>query len=93
VEKTQSARRIELNGEYDISQRQAIASLFEGLRPDGPAVIDLTNVTYVDSIFLGELIKLRRRFGKHPITLVGAKGSVARVLRLVSFESLFQITE
>jgi anti-anti-sigma factor len=93
MEKASSTRRIELNGECDVSQIQAVASLFEALRPDGPAVIDLTSVTYVDSLFLGELLKLRRRFREHSITLVGATGNVARILRIVQFNQLFTITE
>jgi anti-anti-sigma factor len=93
MDKTLSIPRIELNGEYDLAQRAQMASLFEALRPDGPAVIDLTKVTYVDAAFLSELIKLRRRFKQHPITLAGAKADVKRVLRLVSFEELFEITE
>jgi anti-anti-sigma factor len=91
--KTLNARRVELDGEYDLSQKEAIASLFEALRPDGPAVIDLTKCTYVDSTFLSELVKLRQRFKEHPITLVGASGSVMRVLRLVHFNRLFEIPE
>jgi anti-anti-sigma factor len=85
--------RIELNGEYDLAQREEMASLFEALRPDGPAVIDLTKVTYVDSMFLSELVKLRRRLREHPITLAGANGNVADLLRLVSFDELFELSD
>ena len=53
--KTPNARRIELNGEYDVSQKEAIAALFAALPPDGPAVIDLSKCTYVDSTFLSNL--------------------------------------
>ncbi|MFZ0575196.1 MAG: STAS domain-containing protein [Candidatus Cybelea sp.] len=91
--KTPNARRIELNGEYDVSQKEAIAALFAALPPDGPAVIDLSKCTYVDSTFLSELVKLRQRFKEHPITLLGASGSVMRVLRLVHFNRLFEIPE
>jgi anti-anti-sigma regulatory factor len=84
--------RIELNDEYDLNQRKGMVSLFDALRPDGPTVIDLTKVTYVDATFLSELIRLRRRLKQLPITLAGANGKVMRVLKLVSFESLFEIT-
>ena len=93
MEETPAIPRIELNGEYDISQQHSVASLFEALRPDGPAVIDLTKVTYVDSSFLAELVKLRRRFKEHVITLVGAKDNVLRVLQIVSFDRLFEVRE
>jgi anti-anti-sigma regulatory factor len=91
--KTLNARRIELSGEYDVSRREAIASLFETLRADVPLVIDLTKCTYVDSTFLGELVKLRRRFTEYPITLFGASGSVMHVLQTVHFGTLFEIPE
>jgi anti-anti-sigma regulatory factor len=84
---TPDTRRIERNGEYDLPQREQAASPFEALRPDGPAVIDLTKVTYVDSVFLRELVKLRRRFGEHSITLIGASDSVMFILRQVGLIS------
>jgi anti-anti-sigma regulatory factor len=91
MEKTPNARCIELHGEYDFSRREALASLFESLDPAAPAVIDLTKCTYVDSMFLGELVKLRRRFTEHSITLLGATGSVMYMLRIMHFKSVFVI--
>lgn len=56
-------------------------------------MIDLTKCTYVDSTLLSELVKLRQRFKEPRITLLGASGSVMRVLRLVHFNRLFEIPE
>jgi len=84
-------RRIELVGEYDISQKPDVAALFRALEPGGPATIDLRRVTYVDSSFLNELVKLRTRFIPHPITLLVRDGNVRRILRLVKFDLLFAI--
>jgi len=83
--------RIELDGEYDLSQKEVLASLFGDLRADGPAAIDLTKVTYVDSTFLNALAVLRGRFNGHPITLLGANATILRVLRLVGFDRLFHL--
>ncbi len=84
-------RRIELVGEYDVSQKRELAALFGALEPGGPATIDLTRVTYVDSSFLNELVKLRTRFIPHQITLLVRSDNVRRLLRLVKFDLLFEI--
>lgn len=85
-----SGRRIELVGEYDLSQKAEIAALFGALAPDGPATIDMSQVSYVDSNFLVELLKLRKRL-VHPITLLVRSEHIRRVLRIVNFEHLFEI--
>lgn len=87
-----NARRIELIGEYDLSQKVEIATLFGALAPDGPATIDMSEVNYVDSSFLNELLKLRKRLG-HPITLLVRSEHLRRVLRVVNFEQLFDIQQ
>lgn len=87
---TQS-RRIELVGEYDLSQKPDLAALFGALEPHGPATIDMTQVTYVDSSFLKELVKLRKRLIPHRITLLVRSANVRRLLRLVKFDLLFDI--
>lgn len=84
------ARRIELTGECDLSQIAEIAALFGALAPDGPATIDMSGVTYVDSNLLHELLKLRKRLG-HPITLLVRTEHLRRVLRVVNFDQLFDI--
>jgi anti-anti-sigma factor len=85
--------RIELNGEYDLSSKEDIASLFRSLRADGPAVIDMVKVTYMDSTVLHELAELHSRFGQHPITLLGVNKNLQRVLHIVNFDRLFEIVE
>jgi anti-anti-sigma factor len=91
--RTDSRRRIELEGEYDLSQKEQIAALFGSLRADGPVVIDLTKVTFIDSTFLHLLAGLRLRFKEQSITLIGATASIKRILKLVKFEQLFVLTD
>jgi anti-anti-sigma regulatory factor len=88
-----TSRRIELSGEYDLADRETLGALFRGLNPDVPAVIDMTNVTYVDSTMLHELAKLRIRFKRQSIKLLGCGDNLLRLLRLVDFEKLFEIVE
>lgn len=88
---TPPVRHVELQGEYDISRLEEVASLFRTLSPDGPASVDMAQVSYVDSTFLRELAALRQRFRGQPITLVGVTAAVRRILNIVNFDRLFVI--
>ncbi len=87
------SRGISLEGEYDLVDRQALATLFGALRADGPATIDLTKVTYLDGTILTELLKLQTRFKEHSIKLLVRSSIIHRVLRIVRFERLFEIVD
>jgi anti-anti-sigma factor len=84
-------RTLVLDGEYDIARKSELEHVFESLPGDGPAVLDMTRVTYIDSTFLHALGSLRVRFEHHPITLIVRSEGVRRVLRLVKFDRLFRI--
>ncbi|HTA55177.1 MAG TPA: STAS domain-containing protein [Candidatus Acidoferrales bacterium] len=90
---TDFSRRVELDGEYDLSRKEQIATLFGALRADGPVTIDLARVTYIDSTFLHELAALRFRLKGQSITLTGASAGVKRILKLVKFEQLFVLAD
>jgi anti-anti-sigma factor len=83
--------RVELDGEYDLSRRQELASLFASLEGESPLVIDMTKVTYIDSTILHELSTLRERDRGRAITLLGSNASVRRILEIVSFDRIFEI--
>ncbi|MGA8099208.1 MAG: STAS domain-containing protein [Candidatus Cybelea sp.] len=84
---------VELSGEYDLRRRQELALLFESLQGDDPVVIDLAKVSYLDSTMLNELSIFRSRNRERQITLRGANENIRRILRLVDFDSLFNVTE
>ncbi len=84
------SRRIELQGEYDLADKEALAKLLGSLRVDERAEIDMTKVTYIDSTALHELATLRTRFASHPITL-RVRENICRVLDLMRFDRLFDI--
>lgn len=89
----EESRRIELSGEYDLSRKDELSSIFASLAPDGPATIDLTRVNYVDSTFLHVLAALHFRLKEHGVTLVGANSQVRRLLGIVKFDQLFHIAD
>ena len=87
------AHVIRLEGEYDLTRRDELASLFGSINGAGALVIDMTNVSYIDSTMLSELGSLRRRAQEIPIKLAGANEHLRRVLSIVNFDSLFEITD
>ncbi|HEY6449662.1 MAG TPA: STAS domain-containing protein [Candidatus Cybelea sp.] len=87
------SRGLALEGEYDLVDREALATLFGALRADGPATIDLTKVTYLDGTMLTELLKLQARFKEHSIKLLVRSAIIRRVFRIVRFEQLFEIVD
>jgi anti-anti-sigma factor len=91
--RTDFSRRVELDGEYDLSRKEQVSALFGAMRADGPVTIDLTRVTYIDSTFLRELAALRFRLKGQSITLAGATAGVKRILKLVKFEQLFVLAD
>jgi anti-anti-sigma factor len=87
------ARRLQLVGEYDIADKDRLAALFGALAPDGAVVIDMTNVTYIDSTFLHQIDALRLRLKEHRVTLLGVNKHTRQLLHVVNFDHLFQIVE
>jgi len=63
------------------------------LRPDGPATIDMTEVTFVDSTFLHALAALKIRFKEQTITLLIGSENIRHLLRIVRFDRLFEIVD
>lgn len=85
--------RIELKGEWDIARKDELKSLFDSIQRDGPVTIDLRQVTFADSSFLGLLGSLAGRLQGIPITLSGAQPNLRRVLTIVQFDRLFKIED
>lgn len=83
-------QRIELHGEYDISRRGEVQRLFDGI-PSGPLIVDLSRVTYVDSLFLQDLIRLKGRLAD--VSLASPSPSVWRLLKLCGLTNHFRIVE
>ena len=83
---------VRLAGEYDLTRKDEIAALFDSLAQNGAIVIDLRDVTYLDSTVLRELAKLRVRNDSH-IELRGPSERIRRILNIAQFDELFSVTE
>jgi anti-anti-sigma factor len=80
---------IVLRGDLDVfsssRMRDALAVLAE------PAVIDMTGVRQVDAAALGVLASAARQVGVGNLTLIVARGNLARVIKMVGFHSLCRV--
>ncbi len=86
-------RLIKLDGEYDLTRKDEIAALFASIDGESSVVIDMTAVTYMDATFLRELRLLRLRDETRSIMLVGADTHIRRVLKIVNFDEIFDVTD
>ena len=80
---------VSLKGELDIYRADAIRDSFATV--NGPAVVDLSGVTYMDSTALNELARLHKRVGR--LVIVAPSPQIRRVLTIVGFADLFEIVE
>lgn len=87
------ARRIELEGEYDLARKEEIVKEFASLDGEPAVVVDLTKVTYLDSTLISEIGLLRvKRLDRH-ITLVGANENIRRVLKIAGLDRIIDQIE
>ena len=83
-------KRLELDGEYDLARLAEVRDIFEAV-DERAVVIDFGTVTYVDSLFLQEMIKLHRRLPSGAVTLVNVDNNIRRLLELMGLDQMFTI--
>ena len=86
----ENSRHVRLFGEYGIDRRDELRKILESIDL-GPVSLDLSGVTYADSIFLGQLVALRRRLQE--VTLTGANATLRKIFTLCGFDQLFHIVD
>ena len=83
-----SGHHLMLSGEYDIARREELTDLFRSI-DGGPVIMDMTEVSYIDSTFLAELATMRFRLNGSSVTLVGVQPNIARVLQIAKLDRFF----
>jgi anti-anti-sigma factor len=82
------------SGELDFARRDEVGRKLKNLSAYDVAILDMSNVTYVDASFLAELVVLYRRYQdrRRPfaIRLAGTGRQVKRLLELASLDTLVQ---
>jgi anti-anti-sigma factor len=81
------------SNDYDIECKDRLRNDLERLTPIRNVVLDFTDVTYVDSTALGELIRMhktRAANGFERETIVVGSPHLQRLFELVQFEKVFR---
>jgi anti-anti-sigma factor len=83
-------RWVHLDGDYDLSRRDELRQLLEAIA-EGPVTLDLSKVTFFDSLALQELARLKNRLSD--ITLAGADANIRRLLSFCGFDHIFNFVD
>src|ERR1700685_977171 len=73
-------------GEYDLTHQAQLRTEFDAIRDEQNLVLDMSAVTYLDSTFIGELIRLHNRRADrrcNRLTIVRPAPIVKKVLSLL----------
>jgi anti-anti-sigma factor len=86
-----------LSGEFDIASKESLRSQLEALAGVPRLCLDLSNVQYIDSTAIGELIRLHklrveRGFDTEAL-VIGQNQPIRRLLHILHMGSLFRIAE
>lgn len=89
---------MKLAGRFDFNAHREYRDALErlsALPENSDFVVDLSEVSYLDSSALGMLLLLRdrARHANKSVTLSGVKGTVRQVLEIANFAKMFAITE
>jgi anti-anti-sigma factor len=87
--------RIHLSGELDLAAQEEVRRLLEPAACADVAIIDLTDVTYMDSSAVACFVHLKKemmiRGGAACIKLENANSRVRRLFQLCSLDTLFEL--
>ena len=73
-------------GEYDLTHQPRLRAEFDALHAENSLILDMSAVTYLDSTFISELIRLHEKrveFGCDRLTIVRAAPIVKKVFALL----------
>jgi anti-anti-sigma factor len=83
---------VRLSGEFDLAEREHLSAALASMTDVDVAVIDFTNVTYIDSSALTCLTVFHRSMeqaGKAPVHIVGANAHIKRILTITGLYNFF----
>jgi len=90
-------RVIAISGELDMAATPSFeAALFEAVNGDEPVILDLSQVSFMDSTAIGALLAVRRRAELRPsrFAIVCAPGSeIERTLDYMGLDAAFSIVQ
>ena len=93
VERTTGGSVVRVRGEVDLATSPALADALAGIAAaDGPVVVDLTDVGFLDSSGLSVLLQARERLAAGPgLRLVVTRPALTRVLAVTGLDEVFDV--
>jgi anti-anti-sigma factor len=95
IHKEGSAWRALFKGQFTFSDNARFRELLDGVVSESPkqVVLDVAQVSYVDSAALGMLLLLREaaETNNTNVIIAGANGQVLKILELSRFHDLFEM--
>ena len=88
-----SVKVIRLSGELEIGRKHEIRSALSASSDEGPVLLDLSDVTYADSIALTELLRFcaqAQREGRRPALLIQTP-QFARLIEYAGLATVFKV--
>lgn len=84
-----------LCGELDMTRREEIVATLRPLAQSDMPLVDLRDVTYLDSSALGALIGLRKAVAKggYRVSLIISSAKIRQIFAMTRIEELFDIYE
>lgn len=83
---------LDLAGELDMATAPRLISAIEA-HADDQVAVDLSDVTFIDSLGLRALINARQTLGDDRIRLVAPEGPVLRLLKLTKLDQTFSVSD
>lgn len=89
-----SSTVVSVSGEVDLATAPELTRVIAEAVADspGPLVVDLLDVSFMDSSGLAVLVGLRQRHPDLQITLVTGSGMVQRLIETVALDRMFRVT-
>lgn len=83
-----------LSGEYDLARREELERELSSAGQSDTVVLDLSDVTYLDSTALTCFIRLRKRMmarGECRIRLAGVRPQIRRLFQVSNLDQVFEL--
>lgn len=84
------------SGEYDLASKDQLRAVFDSLSEAPSVVLDFSDVTYLDSTVISELVRMhngRAASRLEPATLVMHNKNLLRVFNVLQLPQVFRVVE
>lgn len=88
----QGWKLLDVSGELDMATAQQLGKALADAAGT-KVILDMVDVTFIDSVGLRTLIQARQQFGDESLHVVAPEGPVRRLLQLTKLEDSFSVSD